>query len=359
MRMRNALLTLCALLLFAACDKAPQYTISGNTGACNSTLYLFGLDSRYDRIETIKSDAEGAFSHTIKTDTILPLGLALPSGHIIALYAEPGVDASLFADSIKGSGWLVKGGKEQQKHDSICRILAGAKSNSDRLVHIDKFTKAHPYSITNVDVIRRFLVDKPAPNNSHAAKRIANLGGTVQDHEFFTGIKEKIEQKNSNTHNKLLPTHTFTDANGKRIGTKEYKEKMLIVNFWAAWDSASVAGLKEVQEIIAQSDTTFIKTLNISLDYDTEIWRAAIKKHGIKGDNVCDREMWENAIAKKFSISGLPYTLIVSPYQRVEVYNPARHELLHKTDSLVEKYSKSKKEKERFTKSKNIKTNAR
>ena len=156
--MRNALLTLCALLLFAACDKAPQYTISGNTGACNSTLYLFGLDSRYDRIETIKSDAEGAFSHTIKTDTILPLGLALPSGHIIALYAEPGVDASLFADSIKGNGWLVKGGKEQQKHDSICRILAGAKSNSDRLVHIDKFTKAHPYSITNVDVDRTSVV---------------------------------------------------------------------------------------------------------------------------------------------------------------------------------------------------------
>ena len=60
--------------------------------------------------------------------------------------------------------------------------------------------------------------------------------------------------------------------------------------------------------------------------------------------------MWESAIAKKFSISGLPYTLIVSPYQRVEVYNPARHELLHKTDSLVKKYNKSKKEKERFTK---------
>ena len=181
----------------------------------------------------------------------------------------------------------------------------------------------------------------------------------MQDHEFFTSIKEKIEQKNSNTPNKLLPAITLTNANGKRISTKDYKEKLLIVNFWAAWDSVSRAGIKEIGEIIAKSDTSYINILNVSLDYDTAMWRAAIKSDSIKGDNVCDREMWENGIAKKFNISSLPYTLIVSPYQRVEVYNPARHELLHKTDSLVRRYTKSKKEKEKFTQSKKVRTNAR
>ena len=337
------LLTLCSLLLLAACDNTPRYTISGKIGNNADTLYLFGFDSRYDKIDKIASDAEGVFSHTIKADTITPLGLALPDGEIITLYAEPGTEARLIADSLRGKGWIVKGGAVQAQYDSIARLLNGAGSNSDRLVHIDRFIGNNPYSNVNIEVLRKYLAEKPNANNGHITKRIGNLGGTLQDHEFFLSRKEQLEQKNSNTPSKLLPSFNYTTATGKSINAKEYKTKLLILNFWAAWDSISTAETKEIGKIIAERDPADIALLNISLDYDKELWKHTIARDSIDGDNVCDSKAWENDLAKRFSITSLPYTIAISPYQRVDSYNIGTKELATTLDSLFNKYNKKNK----------------
>lgn len=117
--MKKLLFFALTLLLAASCKEAPRYTITGNTGKGGDTLYLFGLDSRYEKIEKIACDKQGTFTHTVKTDTIAPLGLVMPSGELITLFAEPNVEAQLLPDSIKGEGWIVKGGREQALYDSI------------------------------------------------------------------------------------------------------------------------------------------------------------------------------------------------------------------------------------------------
>lgn len=337
---KSLLLTLCSLLLLAGCDNAPRYTIGGKVGNAADTLYLFGLDSRYDKIDLIASDAEGVFSHSIEADTIIPLALALPDGKIITLYAEPGTEARLVADSIKGEGWIVKGGAVQAQYDSIARILDKAGSNSDRLVHIDRFIGSNPYSNANIEIVRKYLVEKRNANNGYATKRINSLGGTLQDHEFFQGIKEQLEQKNSNTQGKLLPAFNFTTEKGKSLNAKEYKDKLLILNFWAAWDSVSTAKTSAMSKSIAKRSADEVALLNISLDYDKELWKRTIAQDSIAGDNVCDGKAWDNELAKRFSIEELPYIIIVSPYQRADSYGIRAEEIDAVTDSLLNKYNK-------------------
>lgn len=335
-----------ALLLLVACEKTPTYTISGNCGTSNDTLYLFGLDSRHDKVEKIISDAEGNFTHAIATTRNIPLMLALPDGNTIPLYAEPSIEAQLTADTLKSDGWAVKGGKEQALYDSIACILDKFDSNSERITHIDNFIKKYPFSEINIEIMRRFLVDVPNPNNGFIKKRINNLGGTLQDHEYFVELKQELENKSNNMH-KMLPSFNYTTASGKNISPKEYRDKILIINFWAAWDTTSRIALKEQSKLYAQKDTSKITLLNISLDYDTAVWHKSLIEDSIAGDNVCDGKAWSNELVTKFSITSLPYTVAVSPFQRIDSYGIEQHLFSTTADSLVRKYFDKKEKKKR------------
>lgn len=351
--MRKLLLITLTLLLAAACKETPHYTITGNTGNEGDTLYIFGLDSRYDNIEKFATGEQGAFSHRIDTDTIVPLGLLLPTGELITLFAEPGIEAKLLADTLEGNKWIVKGGKEQALYDSITNILAKAESNSRRQVHIEEFTLNNPFSNANVEIIRNFMVDNPHPNNRFILSRIKNLGGILQDHEFFNELQERIDSKNSNTIYKQFPSFSYTTAEGKTIKHKEYEGKMYIVNFWASWDSLSRAQMGEISRIYATKDTSKIKMFNISLDYDTAMWRRSIEEDSIKGDNVCDGKAWDSDIVKRFNISNLTFSLAVSPFNRIDLFELGTDRFSTVTDSLVNKYFKDKeKEKQKKNKTK-------
>ena len=341
--MKKTLLLTLVTLLFAACNNTPQYTINGNCGGSNDTLYLFGLDNRYDKIDKIVCDEEGAFSHTIGITRSTPLILATPNGNTIPLYAEPETEATLARNELKENEWVVKGGREQELYDSIANILKRLNSNSERVVHIDNFIKKYPFSHTNIEIIRRFMVNVPNPNNGFIRKRINSLGGTLQDHEYFTDLEKTLDSKSNSVH-KLLPNFSYTTAKGKKITQKSYKEKLLIVNFWASWDSVSQAMLKEQSRIYSKNDTSKVAMLNISLDYDTALWNKNIIKDNIAGDNVCDSKAWDNEIVNKFSVTSLPYTLLVSPYQRIDISGISNKDLKSATDSLVNKYfNKNKK----------------
>ena len=341
-----ALLTLLTLLL-SACDKTPCYTISGNSGASNDTLLIFGTDKRYDKVEKIVCDEQGAFSHSIGITEGTPLYIAMPDGELVYLFAEPEIEAELTADTLRRNGWRVDGGKEQALYDSIALILDKFDSNSERIIHIDNFIKSYPFGEQNIEVLRRFLVDVPNPNYSFIKKRISNLGGTLQDHVFFTELKEKLESKNSNTIHKLLPSFDYTTIDGKKISYKNYRDKLLIINFWAAWDPVSRIKLKEQSKLYAKCDTSKIKVLNISLDYDTVAWRKSVCEDSIAGDNVCDGKIWNNELAKNFAISRLPHTVSVSPYQRIEKFGIKNSEFTATTDSLVRKHFDKKEKKKR------------
>ena len=342
---RHILLALVSLLAMVACKQAPQYTIKGNYGSGNDTLYLFGTDSRYDKVTAIACDEQGDFSISIKTDTILPLGLILPNNEIIMLFGEPDTEATIINDELDNSRWIAKGGKQQVLYDSIAAILSEIPSNSGRIVHIDNFIKQHPFGDANVEIIRRFLVETPSPNNSFVQSRIKNLGGTLQDHEFFTGIKEKVENRNSNTAHKMFPAVDTKDINGKRVATKSYKDKLMVVNFWASWDSTSLREMKELSKLYAATDTNKVMMLNISLDYDTAAWRKCVEQDSIAGVNICTGKAWNDETVKKFSISNLTFSVLVSPYQRIDMFYINKENFDEAINSGIEKYFNKEKNK--------------
>ena len=310
------------LLLLVSCggNESGRYSISGNAGKEGEKVFLFGLDSRYERLDSTTSNSNGDFIFTLPADTVMPLALIMPDGRSVTLYAEPGVKATLQEDVAMRNGYCVNGGATQALHDSISRLLDACKSNSERMARIDSFIARYPVNEVCIEIIRRYMVEVPAPDNNHIRNRISKLGGILQDHEFFVTTKNSIEKKNSNTLHRLFPHFSYTTSEGESVTLSTYKEKYTLITIWAPWDKPSIEGVRKLRVVADSVKSKSFAMLNVALDCDTARWRETIAGDSIVGDNVCDTKEWNSELAANFNIKSLPYSILLSPYQRIIMF---------------------------------------
>lgn len=355
MKRCTTLPVLLLLLLLLSCGEKNMnlYTIDGKTGEAGEKVFLFGLDSRYERLDSTTSDSEGEFTFTINADTVTPLALLMPEGNIVTLYAEPGTTAKLNKDTTLNSGYSVEGGATQALHDSISRLLDGCASNSQRMAIIDEFIAKYPVSEINVEIMRRYMVDTPSPDNGHIRNRISKLGGILQDHEFFATTKKNIDKKNSNTLHRLFPSFTYTTAEGEEVNLEEYKNKYTLITFWAPWDEACMEKMKKLKAVADTIESNSYAILNIALDHNKARWEEAMANDTIEGDNVCDTKAWNSELVNNFNIKSLPYSILLSPYLRIIMFDADIDRMGTYIDSLAVKFDKEQKEKEKRNRKKN------
>lgn len=356
--MKNSRIITLFILLLLSCSKQEQvstFTIEGNTGIPNGTVYLYGTDSRYQNADTAVCDENGYFSFTIATDTIIPLALITPDMRYVPVYGEPLLKAELLRDSTLKSGWSVRGGVTQAMHDSISRVLDACTRTDMLYENIDAFIATYPISDVNIEIIRRYMVGLPITDNRAIRSRISNLGGTMKDHSFFVTLKEKADSKASNIEHRSFPSFSYTVDDSTEYTQEQLLKKYTLVTFWASWDKNSRERIRMLADIQDSIKSKSFAILNISLDYDSAAWRQFITEDSIAGSNVIDSRMFNSPIAKQFSIKSLPFTMLVSPYQRILKYDVDMEGIAAYTDSLTKKYDKDQKKKEEQEKKKNKK----
>ena len=128
---KNPIIYLLLFLLVVSCNKEETafYTIKGNAGYTEEEIIVFGIDSRLQRVEAFKTDKSGNFSYTIDSDTIVPFIMVMPDGKQISLFAERGVKAELFYDSITHRCRISNAGPVQTLHDSISQVMDLCQDN--------------------------------------------------------------------------------------------------------------------------------------------------------------------------------------------------------------------------------------
>ena len=336
-----------AILLFSCTEKSKMnFTISGKAGDEQCMLYLFGTDSRYERIDSFESEDNGEFHFGMETDTIIPLLLLLPEGELVPVYAEPDVEAFLKKDKYMKSGWCVDGGRTQVLHDSISRELDACKGDNQRMKMIEDFVDAHPISDVNIEIMRRYMIDIKNPKSEKIRSRIASMGGIMQDQEFFASVKRRVEHKRSNILNRSFPAFNYTTAEGKKVTLSDYILRYTLVTFWASWNEESRKSMQALREIYEKADTSGLAILNIALEHDTAKWRECIVSDSIVGDNVYDLRGWNSELIQEFTIPSIPYSILINPYQRVNEYGVQLDGAAERLDSLVKVHRKKEKEKE-------------
>lgn len=346
---RYFIFTFLLALLFSCGKERPAntYTIEGETDAPNGLVCVFGTDNRYESIDSVRCDDEGHFSLSMQIDTLTPLFLATPEGRIVPMYAEPKLTATLMRDSTLNSGWRINGGYTQALHDSISRVLDATSAGSRMIEKIDSFIMAHPLSDVSIEIIRRYMTETPKPVNKEIRSRTSKLGGIIKDHEYIVSLNKKTESKSSNVLHRSFPDFKYSLNDSTEIKLEDYTRKYTLVTFWASWDKSSLERMREMAAIKDSVKSESFAILNIALDYDSAQWKRFITEDSIVGDNVLDRMMFHSPLVKQFNVKSLPFTMLVSPYQRVIDYDIDTEGLGERIDSLAKKYDKNQEEKKK------------
>ena len=356
--MRNiAIIASILLVLLGSCaDKGIYYSINGSGVASGDTLYLYGLDNRYEYMDTIFADNEGNFRYEIYADTVFPLSLIMPTGDALVLYAEPNLEATIFPDSMQQDKWCINGGELQQAYDSMSTCIEELPYNR-RVEKIDSFVRRNPMSEVNIMLLRRYVVETAVPNNRDIREILNEFGGKLNDNNYVKYAQELIEKKRSASTviYSTVPTFNYTGIDDTtKINNARYKDKFLVINFWASWDPLSCDHVKTMGKLSDAYSRDTLMMLNISLDHDTAHWREKILTDTIMGDNVCDLKMWNNILVKRYGVSSLPYSILVNTKLQNISYDIKPTEFKASVDSVIDVYKKEK-EKEKKDKKKDKK----
>ena len=133
----------------------------------------------------------------------------------------------------------------------------------------------------------------------------------------------------------LLDLH-FTSTDGKTIDLKDYRGKVVLVDFWASWCPPCRASLPALVETEKSLRAKGFQVLGISLDGDKDAMNKFIKSTNMSWPQYFDGKEWDNAIVRKYGIISIPMTLLVDKTGKVREVGLRDHELQAAIQKLLD-----------------------
>jgi len=323
-------LYLLLLLIFASCgrEKAITTTLQADIkGIMNDTLYLFGTDKYYDRVDTLLF-VDGKLSIELPIDTLVPMQLQLPGGELLPLFVGKGDKLSItgkFPDSL-----AVSGNPLNNELQDFNQTLANGHPKSARQIQdsVAQFISTHPFSLVSIYLLDKYFVQASNPNVKRIQKLIDSMSGELKDRPYIIELNEQLGEDALMEEGKLAPYFRVKDAEGNTITRTKYNKQYLLINFWASWDEASCQENQVLKRIYKKyKKRKDFAMLGISLDVDKEQWEQMVSNDTLSWNQGIEVKSWQSEIVKQYGINQLPTNILLNTAGRVEKINITEAEL--------------------------------
>jgi thiol-disulfide isomerase/thioredoxin len=185
------------------------------------------------------------------------------------------------------------------------------------LKHVEKY----PKSFISLFFIKQFLGD-PSFDVARATKMYENLDPVLKSTKEGKSIKKSLdslktaEKKNDRSAaavevGGIAPDFSAKSPEGKDISLKSSLGKLTLIDFWASWCGPC---RKENPNVVALYKEFHSKGLNIvgvSLDEKADKWNDAIAKDQLTWVHISNLKGWEDPIAKRYFVDGIPATFLL------------------------------------------------
>lgn len=100
---------------------------------------------------------------------------------------------------------------------------------------------------------------------------------------------------------KELPDFTLKNLKGEDVSLRDYKDKIVLVNFWATWCGFCDAEMPDLQKLHEENDDLVVLAVNVLEEKD--MVEKYVKKGGYDFEIVLDNE---GKVSQDYYVSGLP-----------------------------------------------------
>ncbi|MEO0310549.1 MAG: hypothetical protein RIQ89_206 [Bacteroidota bacterium] len=124
----------------------------------------------------------------------------------------------------------------------------------------------------------------------------------------------KEKEVTTKTDYKVDDTISFNDLAGNTVNLKNYKGKVLYIDFWASWCGpcrATMPASKAIHQQLNRKEKDQILFVYISIDADEKAWRNSIEQLGIEGIQLHSPGNWKSKACEYFKINSIPRYMII------------------------------------------------
>jgi thiol-disulfide isomerase/thioredoxin len=133
----------------------------------------------------------------------------------------------------------------------------------------------------------------------------------------------------------IAPDFSIPLLNKKSIKLSSLRGKVILVDFWASWCGPCRAENPNVVKVYQDFKDKGFDILGVSLDNDVDAWQEAIKKDKLTWQHGADLEGWESEIVKQYSITGIPFTLLIDQKGKIIAKNLRGEQLREKLKAYL------------------------
>jgi hypothetical protein len=339
--------------ILAACSSAPDtdVVINGNIrGMGNDTLYVYGIDRLYDRIDTLVASKD-QFSARLPVDTLVTTLLLFSNGTEYPLFMDKAQTINIRGNFTSLASLQIDGNTANRDMSLFYRDLSGLTQPSDEVLRerADTFITQHLNSPASVYLLHKYFVLQPQPDYARIRQLMEGMTGELRDRPYLIDLQKRLDNIAATDSGKTVPYFRIRKPDGKDAIRSEFGGKYLLIHFWASWDTVSRARNAFYRRIYKQeAKNKAFAMLGISLDVDKKQWLQTINADTLEWTQGSDQGGWNSNMVELFSILSLPANLLLTPNGRIEARNMDDAAIEAKLKQIAaEEKAKEQREKER------------
>ena len=134
-------------------------------------------------------------------------------------------------------------------------------------------------------------------------------------------LSKQIESKQQFLTGGTAPDFVQQTPEGEDMKLSDHRGKVLLVDFWASWCGPCRRENPNVVKLYEKYKDQGFDILGVSLDKDKKRWVNAIEQDGLEWHHVSDLRGWQNAVAKTYSVSSIPHTILLDQEGKIIARN--------------------------------------
>jgi thiol-disulfide isomerase/thioredoxin len=174
------------------------------------------------------------------------------------------------------------------------------------------FVQKYPGKVSTAFIVTNFMLRTLDMRQLEQAA--SGFGATAEQSQWVKILKDNISSLKRTAIGQPFPDLTLKTPDDRPISISDYagKGKYVLLDFWASWCGPCRNANPGVVELYRRYRDKGFEIVGISLDRGKKEWIEAIKSDNLAWPHMSDLNYWQSAAAKLYSVSSIPYTVLLN-----------------------------------------------
>lgn len=208
-----------------------------------------------------------------------------------------------------------------RSYSSLCRLYTQVSRDADANALIARFSSLlDPDSADSSFILGDMLMttkqydqalavfeklSKQSPGDRNVLLKLADVHEALGDAASAKEYRIKVDPALAWV-GEELPDFSAIDSDGNQISLSEYRGKVILLDFWAAWCGPCVGEMPNVKKVYEKYHDRGFDIIGVSLDNNEAEFRDFIRENNLPWRQVFSGQGWNSPIARQFQIRAIP-----------------------------------------------------